>query len=63
MTDAVSRFYNSIEDAANQSQSALVELFVYHLTVEAGQDSATPKQVSDCFVYCPKQNGDYVVLV
>ena len=52
MTDAVSRFYNSIEDAANQSQSALVELFVYHLTVEAGQDSATPKQVSDCFVAC-----------
>ena len=52
MTDAVSRFYNSIEDAANQSQSALVEFFVYHLTVEAGQDSATPKQVSDCFVAC-----------
>ena len=29
MTDAVNRFYNTIEDAASQSQSALVELFVY----------------------------------
>ena len=52
MTDAVNRFYNSIDDAVNQSQSALVELFVYHLTVEAGQAFATPKQVSDCFVAC-----------
>ncbi len=52
MTEAVNRFYNSIEDAANQSQSSLVELFVYYLTVEAGQTSAMPKQVSDCFVAC-----------
>lgn len=61
MTDAVNRFYNSIEDAASQSQSALVELFVYYLTVEAGQDSATPREVSDCFASCdlvvPKNVG------
>lgn len=52
MTDAVNRFYNSIEGASNQSQSALVELFVYFLTVELGQDTATPKQVADCFSDC-----------
>ena len=61
MNDAVNRFYNSIENAANQSQSGLVELFVYFLTVEAGHGTATPKQVIDCFVACdlapPKNVG------
>jgi hypothetical protein len=52
MTTAVNRFYNSIEQAANQSQSALVELFVYFLTVELGQGTATPKQVAECFAEC-----------
>jgi len=61
MTDAINRFYNSIEDAASQSQSALVELFMYYLTVEAGQDYAVPKEVGDCFAKCdlviPKNVG------
>ncbi|WP_292663581.1 hypothetical protein [Mesorhizobium sp.] len=52
MTDTVNRFYNAIDGAAGQSQSALVELFVYFLTVESGQDTATPKQVADCFSAC-----------
>lgn len=52
MTDAVNRFYSSIEGAATLSQSALAELFVYFLTVELGQESATPKQVTDCFAAC-----------
>lgn len=52
MTDAVNRFYNSIENAADQNQTALIELFVYFLTVEMGQEAATPKQVTDCFVAC-----------
>lgn len=52
MTNPVNRFYNSIENSASQSQSALVELFVYFLTVEAGQDTATPKQVAECFSEC-----------
>ena len=52
MTDAANRFYNSIENAAYQSQANFVELFVYYLTVETGQDTATPKQVTDCFVSC-----------
>jgi hypothetical protein len=52
MTTAVSRFYNSIENASSQSQSALVELFFYFLTAELGQEMATPKQVADCFAAC-----------
>jgi hypothetical protein len=52
VSDAANRFYNSIENAAGQSQSALVELFVYFLTVELGRDVATPKQVADCFAAC-----------
>lgn len=61
MIGAVNRFYNTIENAAGQSQTGLVELFVYFLTVEAGQDAATPKQICDCFVACdlapPKNVG------
>jgi hypothetical protein len=36
MTIEVNRFYNLVENAAEQSQSALIELFVYFLTVESG---------------------------
>lgn len=52
MTDAVNRFYNSIENAANQTQATLVDLFVYFLTVEAGQDSATAAEVANCLDAC-----------
>ena len=52
MTDEVNRFYNSIEDANGLNQSNLIELFVYFLTVEIGQDLATSKQVNDCFEAC-----------
>lgn len=52
MNDAVNRFYNSIQGAASQSQSGLVELFVYFLTVELGQEAAIPKQIADCFEAC-----------
>ena len=61
MTDAVNRFYNSIENASDLKQSALIELFVYFLTVETGQDSAASKQINDCFTACdlatPKNIG------
>ena len=52
MTAHVDRFYNSIEDANTKAQRELIELFVYYLTVEVGQETATPKQVADCFVEC-----------
>ncbi|MCV6576173.1 MAG: hypothetical protein OIF58_10610 [Cohaesibacter sp.] len=52
MTDAVNRFYSSIENASDQSQASLIELFVYFLTVELGQDTATAKEVDQCFTDC-----------
>jgi len=52
MTDAVNRFYNSIEDVGSITQSMLIDLFVYHLTVETGVEFATPKMVDDCFRAC-----------
>ena len=52
MTNAVNRFYNSIENAADHTQSSLIELFVYFLTVEAGQEWATSREVNDCFAAC-----------
>jgi hypothetical protein len=52
MTDAASRFYNSIERPTSLTQAALAELFVYFLTVESGLDYVTPKQVADCFTAC-----------
>lgn len=61
MTDAVNRFYNSIDNPITQSQSSLIELFVYFLTVELDQDSATAKEVDQCFTDCdltpPKATG------
>lgn len=52
MTDSLNRFYNSIDHGANLSQASLVEMFVYFLTVELGQETAMPKQVADCFRAC-----------
>lgn len=52
MTDAVNRFFNSIENAAYQSQTSLIELFVYFLTVVLGQDAASAKDVDQCFTAC-----------
>lgn len=52
MIDAVNRFYNSINNAQNLSQSALVELFLYFLTVELGQESVTAKEIAQCFIDC-----------
>lgn len=52
MTDSVNRFYNSIESANSQSQSSLIDFFVYFLTVELGQEVATAKEVDQCFTDC-----------
>ena len=52
MTDAVNRFFDSLDPQAGASQSALIGLFVYFLTIELGQECATPRQVSECFVAC-----------
>lgn len=52
MSSSVNRFYNSIENSASQNQASLVELFVYFLTVELGQEVASPKQIAECFSAC-----------
>ena len=52
MTDAVNRFFNSIENASSHSQAELIGLFVYFLTVELGRDAATAKDVDQCFADC-----------
>ena len=50
--EGASRFYNSIEDAASLTDKDLVGFFVYYLTIEAGEDSASAKMVNDCFIAC-----------
>lgn len=52
MNQAINRFYNSIENVESQNQGNLIELFVFFLTSELGQDFATAKQVAECFVAC-----------
>jgi len=52
MTDAVNRFYNSIENSAGLKQAKLIDLFVYYLTAELGENAATPTLVNDCFAAC-----------
>lgn len=52
MSAGASRFYSSVEGAAGLSQADRVELFVYYLTVELGQDAATTGEVNACFEAC-----------
>lgn len=52
MSEAVNRFYESIEDAQSQTFSQLIEYFMYFLTVEQEQSCATPAEVNACFVAC-----------
>lgn len=52
MTSAVSRFYNAIQNANEVPARDLVGLFVYFLTVEQGNSSATGNDVKQCFVEC-----------
>lgn len=52
MSPGASRFYGSIDGAARLCEKELVGLFVYFLTVEAGEDSVSAKAVDDCFTSC-----------
>jgi hypothetical protein len=52
MSDGASRFFNSINDAANLKDADLIDLFVYYLTVEAGKNAATATAVVECFRAC-----------
>ncbi len=52
MSDSANRFYNSISGASDLSQFALIEMFVYYLTVELGKELATAKEINACFETC-----------
>lgn len=49
---SVVRFYNSIPKAADLSGRDLVAHFVYYLTVEQGEASATNSRLTQCFEEC-----------
>lgn len=52
MSEGASRFYNSIDKAAELTDKELIGLFVYYLTVEKGESSASAKAIDECFVAC-----------
>lgn len=52
MSEGASRFYASIENAGRLPTQELVGLFVYYLTVELQEPSATRKSVGACFEAC-----------
>jgi hypothetical protein len=64
VTAGASRFYNAIDGGANLSDGDLVALFIYYLTVELAQESASAKAVDDCFRACdltvPKRTASYL---
>lgn len=52
MSSSANAFYDSIENAQNLSQLALIRMFVYHLTVELNKNSITATDIHKCFVAC-----------
>jgi len=48
MNEGVGSFFNSIVDAANLEHRDLVDLFVYYLTVEKGDDAVTARSIDQC---------------
>ena len=52
MSAGASRFYASIENPEELTPKELVGLFVYYLTVELQEPSATRKSVDTCFTVC-----------
>ena len=52
MSAGASRFYTTIENPEQRAPKELVGLFVYYLTVELQEASATKKSVETCFTAC-----------
>jgi hypothetical protein len=46
------RFFRAIEGVERLKDGELIDLFVYYLTVEKGDDVATPRSVDQCFRGC-----------
>lgn len=52
MISAALRFYEAIADRDKLSDRELVLCFVYHLTIEQGQQATGTKAVNECFTAC-----------
>ena len=52
MSEGANRFYASVENAQQCSPKELIGLFVYYLTIELQEESATKKSVDACFSAC-----------
>jgi hypothetical protein len=52
MSEGVSRFFNSIEDAALLSEREWTDFFVYYLTIEAAVGAANATKIAECFKAC-----------
>lgn len=52
MSTGASRFYATIENPKQCSFKELIDFFIYYLTVELQEPSATKKSVDACFVAC-----------
>ena len=64
MSEGIKRFFNSINKAKDLKTQDLIGLFVYYITIEKGEDAATARKVSDCFLSCelspPSRTAQYL---
>jgi hypothetical protein len=50
--EALERFYTSIQDVESLGSGELIDFFIYYLTVEAGEDAVSAREVDSCFLAC-----------
>lgn len=64
MTSPAIRFYSSVRNVKDLSDTQRIDLFVYFLTEDRGEPSATVKKIGDCFRDCdlavPKSISQYL---
>lgn len=64
MTSSAARFYSSVRNARDISDTQKIDLFVYFLTEIQGEQSATVKGIVECFRDCdlavPKSLSQYL---
>jgi len=52
MSEAVNSFYDALPADAKYKQSNLIDLFLYFVTIELGEDAAQPARLKECFANC-----------
>ncbi len=64
MTEKINHFYEKIPDRDKLTVGQKVEYFLYYLTVAEGSQSASAKQIKDCFELCdlkfPSNTQEYL---